>query len=72
MGYIGNMLPRHLARLGADVHYLTMDLPHYFQASDRIHSYGTFAGLDVVQPGPWRRTTASRCTVWGTNRRLAK
>lgn len=45
------MLPRHLARLGADVHYLTMDLPHYFQASDRIHSYGTFAGLDVVQPG---------------------
>ena len=51
MGYIGNMLPRHLARLGAEVHYITMDLPHYFQSTDRITSYGNFAGADVVQPG---------------------
>ena len=51
MGYIGNMLPRHLARLGAEVHYLSMDLPHYFQNTDRISSYGTFAGLDVMRPG---------------------
>jgi glycosyltransferase involved in cell wall biosynthesis len=51
MGYIGNMLPKHLARLGAEVHYLTMDLPHYFQSTDRISSYGTFTGLEVVQPG---------------------
>jgi len=51
MGYIGNMLPRHLARLGAEVHYLTMDLPHYFQSTDRISSYGTFSGLEVMRPG---------------------
>jgi glycosyltransferase involved in cell wall biosynthesis len=51
MGYIGNMLPRYLARLGAEVHYLTMDLPHYFQSADRLSSYGTFAGLDVMRPG---------------------
>jgi glycosyltransferase involved in cell wall biosynthesis len=51
MGYIGNMLPRHLARLGVEVHYLTMDLPHYFQNTDRIDSYGGFQGMDVVAPG---------------------
>jgi glycosyltransferase involved in cell wall biosynthesis len=51
MGYIGNMLPRYLARLGAEVHYITMDLPHYFQNTEQIHSYGTFAGLNVIQPG---------------------
>jgi glycosyltransferase involved in cell wall biosynthesis len=51
MGYIGNMLPRYLARLGADVHYITMDLPHYFQSTDRINSYGTFDGLDVIKAG---------------------
>lgn len=51
MGYIGNMLPRYLARLGADVHYITMDLPHYFQNTDQINSYGTFDGLDVTKPG---------------------
>lgn len=51
MGYIGNMLPRYLARLGADVHYITMDLPHYFQNTERIQSYGSFAGLDIMQPG---------------------
>ncbi len=51
MGYIGNMLPRYLARLGAEVHYITMDLPHYFQSADRINSYGTFSGLDVMDPG---------------------
>jgi glycosyltransferase involved in cell wall biosynthesis len=51
MGYIGNMLPRYLARLGAEVHYLTMDLPHYFQNTDRMSSYGTFDGLDVMQAG---------------------
>jgi glycosyltransferase involved in cell wall biosynthesis len=55
MGYIGNMLPRHLARLGAEVHYLTMDLPHYFQSNDHITSYGTFAGLDVMRPGTTER-----------------
>ena len=51
MGYIGNMLPRYLARLGAEVHYITMDLPHYFQSPDRVNSYGSFSGLDVMSPG---------------------
>lgn len=51
MGYIGNMLPRHLARLGAEVHYVTMDLPHYFQNAMQVQSYGNFQGLEVQQPG---------------------
>jgi glycosyltransferase involved in cell wall biosynthesis len=51
MGYIGNMLPRHLARLGADVHYLTMDLPHYFQSEAAPRTYGEFEGGLVTAPG---------------------
>lgn len=51
MGYIGNMLPRYLASLGAEVHYVTMDLPHYFQSTERAGSYGTFEGLNTVSPG---------------------
>lgn len=51
MGYVGNMLPRHLARLGADVHYVTMDLPHYFQSDQRIESYTGFQGMDAMRPG---------------------
>jgi glycosyltransferase involved in cell wall biosynthesis len=50
MGYIGNMLPRYLARLGAQVHYITMDLPHYFQSGGHAASYGAFEGLGVVAP----------------------
>lgn len=51
MGYIGNMLPRHLARLGADVHYLTMDLPHYFQGQTPTQTYAGFSGATVTSPG---------------------
>lgn len=51
MGYIGNMLPKYLARLGAEVHYVTMDLPHYFQSGMSASSYGQFSGTDVVKPG---------------------
>jgi len=51
MGYIGNMLPRHLARLGADVHYITMDLPHYFQNTNVTSTYAGFEGTSIVQPG---------------------
>jgi glycosyltransferase involved in cell wall biosynthesis len=55
MGYIGNMLPRHLARLGADVHYVTMDLPHYFQSDAPSRTYAGFDGLAVTAPGSVER-----------------
>jgi len=34
MGYIVNMLPKYLARLGADVHLITTDLPFHFNEKD--------------------------------------
>ena len=42
MGYIGNMLPKYLARLGVDVHVATMDLPPYYQIKDFQETYGDF------------------------------
>ena len=35
MGYVENMLPRHLARQGAEVHLITMDLSPYFAESEQ-------------------------------------
>ncbi len=51
MGYIGNMLPKYLVAAGADVHYITMDLPHYFQVSGDKQSYQGFVGVEVTKPG---------------------
>lgn len=51
MGHFGNMLPRHLARLGAELHCLTMDLPHNSRSTDRISSYGRFSDRDLRAPG---------------------
>ena len=45
-GYIENMLPRYLARRGATVHLLTMDLPPYYWLKD-ASSYGTFDTLSA-------------------------
>lgn len=51
MGYIVNMLPRYLARQGIDVHYVTMDMPHYFFADTRANPYSNFEGLTTMSPG---------------------
>jgi glycosyltransferase involved in cell wall biosynthesis len=51
MGYIVNMLPRYLARHGIDVHYLTMDMPHYFFSSSQRSSYENFEHLTRLAPG---------------------
>ena len=42
MGYIQNALPKFLARLGADVHVLTEDLPPNFQLGNFQRVYGAF------------------------------
>jgi glycosyltransferase involved in cell wall biosynthesis len=42
MGYLENMLPRHLARLGADVHVITTDLPPYYGMADTDKTYRGF------------------------------
>lgn len=51
MGYIVNMLPRYLARQGIEVHYLTMDLPHYFFNNAQQSSYANFDQLKTMAPG---------------------
>lgn len=50
-GYLGNALPRALARLGIDVHVITMGLPPYYQIPDFQRVYGSFTGLDKLVPG---------------------
>jgi glycosyltransferase involved in cell wall biosynthesis len=51
MGYIVNMLPRYLARQGVEVHYLTMDMPHYFFSNSQQSTYSNFKQLTVMAPG---------------------
>lgn len=51
MGYIVNMLPRYLARQGVEVHYLTMDMPHYFFNNARENTYANFEHLTTMRPG---------------------
>ena len=51
MGYAAMALPRHLARLGADVHVLTSGLPPYHQASGFATTYGAFSGAETLVPG---------------------
>lgn len=51
MGYLGNMLPKYLARLGPDVHVIAMDLLPYYQREDFRGIYGNLKGADVMPPG---------------------
>jgi len=51
MGYIVNMLPRYLARQGVEVHYVTMDMPHYFFSNSQQNTYANFEHLTTMSPG---------------------
>jgi glycosyltransferase involved in cell wall biosynthesis len=51
MGYIVNILPRYLARQGIEVHYITMDMPHYFFSDAQRDTYENFEELTVMQAG---------------------
>ena len=42
MGYLESMLPRYLARLGAEVHVITMDLAPYYWINNFRETYGNF------------------------------
>jgi len=52
MGYLESRLPKYLARLGAEVHVVAMDLPPYYQTRDFNETYGDFAeqlGAGIVE-----------------------
>ena len=55
MGYLGSMLPRHLAGLGHEVHVITLDLPPYYHIADFSKTYGKFAGEAVPPAGTVER-----------------
>lgn len=51
MGYLGTMLPRYLARLGQEVHYVATDLPPYWQIPSMRVKYSELIGAEWMQPG---------------------
>ena len=51
MGYLGSMLPKYLARLGVEVHVVTMDLPPYYQTKDFQETYGSFMCSTALSAG---------------------
>ncbi|MDB4915909.1 MAG: hypothetical protein JWM95_3553 [Gemmatimonadetes bacterium] len=55
MGYLGNILPRYLEELGADVHLITGDLAPYHQIENFAATYGAFSGAAVSAPGTVER-----------------
>jgi glycosyltransferase involved in cell wall biosynthesis len=42
MGYLENLLPKYFARLGAEVHVISMNLPPYYQLPDFDKTYSNF------------------------------
>ena len=51
MGYLGTMLPKYLARLGQEVHYVASDLPPYWQVPAMRRKYTELIGAEWLQPG---------------------
>jgi glycosyltransferase involved in cell wall biosynthesis len=49
MGYLENMLPKYLARLGAEVHVISTDLPPYYWINEFEKTYSGFCSK--LQPG---------------------
>jgi glycosyltransferase involved in cell wall biosynthesis len=55
MGYSNTMLARYLAQLGADVHYITTDLPVYHKIREARSAYSQFSADDTMSPGQSER-----------------
>jgi glycosyltransferase involved in cell wall biosynthesis len=51
MGYLENILPKYLARLGLDVHLITMGLPPSYYMNESREVYRGFADRTGLSPG---------------------
>lgn len=51
MGYMESMLPKYLARFGAEVHVITTDLSPYYQTPDFAETYKEFSQKNQLVPG---------------------
>jgi glycosyltransferase involved in cell wall biosynthesis len=72
MGYLNNVLPKYLARLGADVHVITEDLTPYYQASG-FQTNGTCRRIQPtssLRPGTVERIDGFTLHVLGHRRVL--
>jgi len=49
MGYLENLLPKYLARLGVEMHVVASDLPCYYRQQDIKKVYNGF--IEPLQPG---------------------
>lgn len=47
-GYLGNVLPKYMARLGAEVHLITMDLPPYHFMQDFKQTVANYGDPDLT------------------------
>lgn len=47
MGYLGNVLPKYMAKLGAEVHLITMDLPPYHHIQDFKKTFANFRDQEL-------------------------
>ena len=69
-GYLSNALPRALARLGADVHLVTMDLPPYYNLQDFNSTYSNFTGRHGLRAGTREKYDGYTLHVLGHRRTL--
>ena len=51
MGYAEKLLSKYLARLGVEVHVVTMDLPPYYQLKTFKETYMGFTNFSDLIPG---------------------
>lgn len=51
MSYLGSMLPKYLAKFGAEVHVLSLDLFPYYSISDFDATYSHFSASNSPEPG---------------------
>jgi glycosyltransferase involved in cell wall biosynthesis len=68
MGYLQNLLPKYLARLGADVHVITEDLSPYYQMPEFGEIYGDFPGAAALRAGTVESTDGYTLHVLGHRR----
>ena len=51
MGYLQNLLPKYMARLGTETHIVASNLLPYHQRDDFARTYGKFSGGSETEPG---------------------
>ncbi len=70
MGYLENMLPKYLARLGVETHVIATDLPPYYWQGASANAYRGFVG--ELQPGAVETLDGFRLHVLGHKRVLGR